>query len=633
MDKRSTLALVLMTLLIMAWMIYMSVNQRPEPTNHDAISKKGDTAQSIAKSDSAPTAQTPVDSNAQYSDSLRYADKFGRYFSKFAQGSEQRLTIETDLFTARVTSKGLSLLRWELKNYMSWDKKPVQLIWNDMGELYMSFLTIDNKKIDSRNLYFEILPAGKDSYKLTGGDSLKIIARLEVEPGRFITKAITFYGDKYHINQDITLQNIDNIIPRSGYSLIWSGGLRYQEHNSIDESGEALAMTSMNGNIQEIDASDFEQVSEKYTGIIDFAAVKNKYFTAAIIPQPFRSQDGDIYLQGNRYGLPDAGAAERYTLSFSMPYRGGTQTNSVKVYIGPLDYDIVNQYGLSETINFGWRWIVRPIGEYFMLPIFNMIHYVIPNYGIAILVFSIIMKLLLYPLSITQMRSAQKMQLLAPEMQKIRDQYKDDNTKQQQAIMKMYSEYGINPMGGCLPLLLQMPILYALWSVLRASIDLRQADFIWWITDLSVPDVILHLPFKVPLIGMDQFSGLAVLMGVTLFFQQKMTLTDPRQKAMIYMMPIMFTFLFSSFPSGLNLYYFMFNLMSIIQQVYINKFSRKKLTLADLRTMPKKEGWLQKKMREAQDIAAAQGRSIPGQQSSTGGAKQDFRKRPTKKKK
>jgi len=213
-------------------------------------------------------------------------------------------------------------------------------------------------------------------------------------------------------------------------------------------------------------------------------------------------------------------------------------------------------------------------------------------------------------LSITQMRSAQKMQLLSPEMEKIRTKYKDDQQAQQKEIMKLYSEYGINPASGCLPLLLQMPILFALWAVLRSAIELRQEPFIWWITDLSMPDKILNFGFS--FLGISHLSGLAVLMGVTMFIQQKMTITDPRQKAMVYMMPVMFLFLFSNFPSGLNLYYFFFNLLSIAQQVYINKFSKKRLTLEDLKKMPKKEGWLQRKMREAQELAEAQGRTLPG---------------------
>ena len=186
---------------------------------------------------------------------------------------------------------------------------------------------------------------------------------------------------------------------------------------------------------------------------------------------------------------------------------------------------------------------------------------------------------------------------------------------QQQETMKLYSEYGINPAGGCLPLLLQMPILYALWSVLSSNIEIRGAEFFGWITNLSVPDVILHLPFHIPLFEIDKFSGLAIIMGATMFVQQKMTVTDPRQKAMIYMMPIMFTLMFSAFPAGLNLYYLVFNLLGIMQQLYVSKYAKNRLTLEDLKKMPKKESWLQKRMQMAQEIAAAQGRSLPGQPS------------------
>ncbi len=228
----------------------------------------------------------------------------------------------------------------------------------------------------------------------------------------------------------------------------------------------------------------------------------------------------------------------------------------------------------------------------------------------VILIFSLIMKLLLYPFTITQMRSAQKMQLIAPEMQAAKEKYKDDPKLQQQETMKIYSQYGVNPAGGCLPLLLQMPILYALWSVMSNVIDLRQADFIFWIHDLSLPDYIIEFPFSI--LGITHLSGLSLMMGITMFLQQKMTVVDPRQKAMVYMMPVMFTLMFSYFPAGLNLYYLTFNVLGIAQQYWMNNFSKKKLTLEDLKKAPKKEGWFQRKMREAQEMAQAQGKIPPG---------------------
>ncbi|MFN3781559.1 MAG: YidC/Oxa1 family insertase periplasmic-domain containing protein, partial [Candidatus Kapaibacteriota bacterium] len=390
----------------------------------------------------------------------------------------------------------------------------------------------------------------------------------------------------------------------------WLEGLRYQELNSVDESSEAKAIVSLNGELEEIDASSGEMVQMSPSGKIDFLATKIKYFTAAIIPTPKASLDATVYATGFRQQVENDGVIEKYNFALNIPYRGGTQKRNFDIYIGPIDYSIVNQYGISAVVNFGWRFLVRPIGEFFMLPVFKLIYSIIGNYGVSIIIFALLMKILLHPLSISQMRSAQRMQLLAPELQKIREKYRDDLQKQQQETMKLYSEYGINPMGGCLPLLLQLPILYALWAVLRTAIDLRQAPFILWISDLSLPDYIFSFPFAI--LGIKHISGLAILMGATLFLQQKLTITDPRQKAMIYFFPVFFILLFSNFPSGLNLYYFMFNLFSIAHQVYLNKFSPRKLTLEDLKRLPKKESWFQRKLREAQEIAEARGKRLPG---------------------
>jgi YidC/Oxa1 family membrane protein insertase len=169
------------------------------------------------------------------------------------------------------------------------------------------------------------------------------------------------------------------------------------------------------------------------------------------------------------------------------------------------------------------------------------------------------------------MRSMQKMQKLQPMMTEIREKFKDDPQKMNQQVMRLYKEYGVNPAGGCLPMLLQLPILYALWAVFSSAIQLRQASFFWWIHDLSIPDVVATLPFRLPFVNINEISGLALLMGITMFVQQKMSVQDPRQKAMVWMMPILLTLMFNGFPAGLNLYYFTFNLLSIVQQAWVNK--------------------------------------------------------------
>jgi YidC/Oxa1 family membrane protein insertase len=234
-----------------------------------------------------------------------------------------------------------------------------------------------------------------------------------------------------------------------------------------------------------------------------------------------------------------------------------------------------------------------------------------------------VIRLLLWPLSVPQIKSSRKMQLLQPKIAELREKYKDDPQQQQMETMKVYREYGINPVGGCLPMLLQLPILYALWATLSSAIDIRQEGFAFWIHDLSIPDPIIHLPISVPLLG-NTISGLALLMGITLFLQQKMMITDPKQKALVYIMPVMLTLMFNHLPSGLNLYYLTFNLLSIGQQIYMTKYAKNTMTLEDLKrdAAGKKKGWLASKLEEAQKIAEMQQKANaarPGTQTSSRG--------------
>jgi YidC/Oxa1 family membrane protein insertase len=206
------------------------------------------------------------------------------------------------------------------------------------------------------------------------------------------------------------------------------------------------------------------------------------------------------------------------------------------------------------------------------------------------------------------MNSMKKMQMLQPKITEIKEKHKDNPQKVQQETMKLYSTYGINPMGGCLPMLLQMPILIALWSLFNVAIEIRQQPFMLWMTNLSSPDIIYKLPFKIPLFNVDIISGLALLMGITMFVQQKMSVKDPSQKALVYIMPVMMTVLFMSFPSGLNLYYFMFNLLSIGQQYYVNH-KHDGMELVPVANPNKKKGYMARMMEAAEKQAQEQRKS------------------------
>jgi YidC/Oxa1 family membrane protein insertase len=588
MDRNALIGMLLISIIIGVWMFYSSIEHRPAPTQNQR-----DTLAQLSTASAAP-APTPSFAPAQVP--LR----------------EQTVRVVTDNYRATISSLGMTLTRWELRHYNAWYGAPVQLIHPGARELGVTFTNRSGEKISPRQQPFEFLnvPPGA-TITLTGDSSFTLRGVLNVG-GATIERTITFYGSKYHIGTRITFDGADTLLPmtRRWYDLGWNSGLQYQEANSVDESSHSTAFASLNGSLDELDVSDYNKpASVHQSGTVDYIGTKTKYFMVALLNGRSNKQ-GEYFLEGVMYGAPNNGRIKVYSSIYRMPYRGGRQSDSIAVYIGPLDYDIVKPYGLQATVNFGWRWIVRPIGEFFMLPIFKAIHSLIPNYGFSIIVFSLLMKLLLMPLSRGQMQSALKMKALQPEIEKLRKTYADDPMTLQREQMRLFSEYGVNPMGGCLPLLLQLPILYALYAVLATNIAMRQASFIpGWIDDLSVPDHVLRLPFSI--FGIEAISGMALIMGITLFIQQKMTITDPNQKALVYLMPIMLTLMFSYLPSGLNLYYLVFNLLGILQQVWMTKFSKKTITLADLKRMPKKEGWLQKRLRLAQELAQAQGRTLP----------------------
>lgn len=593
MDRNSTIGLVLIGLVVAGWVFYQST-----VSVRDVTPEK--TAQHKELQDSVRTAVTP-------------SKPVPPAISSAMQGDEDIVTVETDLLRVRLSSYGGTIRSWVLKNYNAWYGAPVDLIHPGSREYGFDFRLKNGAKVDGKALNFTWKNKGT-SFRVKGTDTLMLTATVQADSG-IIERTYTFTGNAYDVRTTITLDRMDEVIPFTNrfVNLTWKNGIRYQEKSAVEESNNAVAIVSAGGAHEEYDAKVFNAPTQQSTsGAIDYVATRSKYFAVAL--KPTTTFDGTVFTEGTKFGAPNDGVVEVYSMSYKLPYRGGRQTHAITLFAGPMNYDILATYGLTDVMNFGFKWIVKPIGEYFMLPVLKLMHKGIANWGVAIIVFSIFMKLLLYPLSIGQMKSAQKMKLLAPEMNRIREKYKDDQASQQQEMMKLYSEYGINPAGGCLPLLLQMPFLYALYAVLNLNVELRQASFLpVWLTDLSTPDVIFSLPFKLPLFNIDKFSGLALLMGATLFIQQKQAVTDPRQKAMVYMMPVMLTLMFSTLPAGLNLYYFMFNIMGIGQQIYMNKFSKNIPTLADLKKAPKKEGWLQKKMREAQELAAQQGRTLPGQ--------------------
>jgi YidC/Oxa1 family membrane protein insertase len=443
------------------------------------------------------------------------------------------------------------------------------------GDLDLIFVTQEGQLVNTSKLDFES-SAETYYYKISGNDSLAVTYTFAVEEGKEIRKRFVFYGNNYQSTFNVEMVGMNNVIAGLRYDVEWASGINFVEENSVDEATYASSSAFSGEEQLVVDAdTDGEIVEKDINGKVDWISIKSKYFAMILTPE-IPNSDGGASFEGIHKEIAGIGQREYYRASLKIPFQNlNYQKDNFKLYLGPVDYHILKSYdnNYDEIFDFGsffgLKFITRPISEYLLLPLFTFLHEFIPNYGIVIIIFSIIIKIALYPLTRQSYMSMRKMQKLQPKITEIKEKFKGDQQKIQKETMGLYKIYGVNPAGGCLPMVLQMPILFALFAFFRVAIEIRHESFLW-ITDLASPDYVYNLGFTIPLVGVDKLTILAPLLGITMFFQQKMTIKDPSQKAMVYMMPIMMTFLFMSFSSGLNLYYMMFNVLSIGQQYYIN---------------------------------------------------------------
>jgi YidC/Oxa1 family membrane protein insertase len=296
---------------------------------------------------------------------------------------------------------------------------------------------------------------------------------------------------------------------------------------------------------QKIEAKKSGKGSDTFVGDLDWFAVKNKYFITAVIPE--ERERWSVFAQHTTN-------EENLSFDFTLSKRLTDGNTGVDIFMGPMQYTILKaqERNLTEAMELSYRF-VRPLTIAFLW-LFNKIHRLISNWGIVILIFSLIIKLVLYPLSKTSYTSMKKMSKVQPQINEMREKFKNNPKMLQKATMELYKKEGVNPFSGCLPILLQLPVFFALYPVVDKAFELRQAMFIpYWIVDLSRPDPYYILP---------------IAMGISMYFQSKSTMTDPNQKPMLYIMPVMMVILFANFSAGLTLYWFLFNVTSSLQQKF-----------------------------------------------------------------
>jgi len=582
MDKKSVIGFVVIGVILVVWMVWTSKMQKPVEQKKQQTQEnvQDTTKQKVQETKQVEVKKTENDSARQNA----MNDQYGIYFSLNAAGSvndssavkEKVMYVDNAKYRFVFSDFGGSLKEVYMKGFKTWDGHPVQLVdWKRDRELNLLFTSKDGKSINTRDLVFKSAYREHQAVDIEKDTSFTLKYELLVngDSSKKIIKSYKFKPDSYEFSVAYEFVNPGQFIADGKYQVVWGSSLNLTEYRSDEEAQFSEGYAYMGGELEQMTPKDFDkEVNNDLNGNTDYVSLRNKYFGVFIIPDS-RKGDG-AFLTENKIHLPNEGLRHLLSVAVKMDIKNGASEKSTfRILITPIDYKILKSYDLEleKTMRFSLDFIVRPIAQYMIIPFFNFLHLFISNWGLVIIVFAIVLKILLNPLTKKQTQSMQKMGTLNPKITAIKEKYKDDPQKMNSSVMKLYKEEGINPMGGCLPLLLQLPILYALFAVFRSTIELRQAEFIWWIKDLSAPDVLFHLPFKIPLFGIDQISGLATLMGITMFIQQKMTVTDPKQKSMVYMMPVLMTLLFFSLPSGLNLYYFVFNLLSIGQQYYTTK--------------------------------------------------------------
>jgi YidC/Oxa1 family membrane protein insertase len=558
MEKRAVLAFVLIILVWVAF-YYLVFPQytsppgspsAPEPSSTDRVPSPSLEPSPLPPS---PEASVPGQTDKNPFENWDRTEQL----SFFENDSPRTLTrreivVESDYFRGVFDTRGAVIRSWQLKKYRGIDGPWVEIIPSDREYGPDVILTTEQGPISFRNVLFEADSPGLtlDASHPTGS----IAFRGHTLSGVSLIKRFTFTNQEYAVKIEVALDSGDRLPLGSKYYMRWGGGLRITEQAWESDVAAFRGFASLGDAVVEQNiGAEPEPPKPEDSGEARWVGIRSKYFLMAIVPE---SRPGKgVRLNGRPVstgGIQDRQIAAELAMGMASNIQ-----DRFLLYLGPVHYDTLAEYhiGLENTVDLGWSFI-RDISK-FILDMLVWLHHFISNYGLVIIVLSVIVKIVLYPLTYKSMKATQGMQQLQPKIEALREKYKNDMQKLNQEMMKLYREAGINPLGGCLPLLLQMPILYALYAIFSSTIELRDAPFIGWIQDLSLKD-----PFYV----------LPILMGVTMFIQSKMTMKDPRQMAFVYLMPIMLFFFMKDLPAGLILYWTMVNVLSIIQQFFQNRF-------------------------------------------------------------
>ena len=486
---------------------------------------------------------------------------------------ENIYTVETPLFTAGISNKnGGSLSSFLVTKHLKDDEKFLDLIDEEnKSNLLVSYIDQSGEEVFLDSFWSDSNPGvvdSKNSIVLNEENPTETLSYVLRVGENFVQKDLTFFYDSYEVFVNTNLRGIKNDVLDGNFRLDWVGGLPLTEPSQdgmfleglIGQGGDIESFKAGSSGFFGSSSDTIERSAKQYTGPADFAGYRTKYFGIFLVPQKTDFVEIAKYSSGDRIAVD---IITNQNINFE----------ETTLYLGPLEYGEISNLnrGIEEKI-LGWQWLSSVSWLVYSIMIF--MYSLIPNYGVVVVLFAVLIKTVTYPLMAKQLRSSKKMQEINPLLNSIKNKYKNNPTLQQQKIAALFQEHKINPLAGCLPMLIQMPVLMSVFMVFRNTIEFRGEPFVFWINDLSAADTLFF-------VGEIPFNVLPFLMSASMYYTMKVGMTnqpsggDPAQEAtqkmMKYMFPGMMFFLFYNFPSGLNLYYLCFNVMQIAQQKIINK--------------------------------------------------------------
>lgn len=624
MDKKTIIGLVLIFAVMTAWMymiqpseeekaeikrkqdsvlaLQQKANEKAEKPTTKTLTKSEELQQKIAVAKSEDS--TAVEAQKELD------DYFG-VFSKAAMNPQRQLFVENDLLRVELNTLGGKIEQVYLSEYKTYHQDSVRFFTKG-GNNYGLNLSLGSRLLQTKDLNFEVFVNNKAytndaPIKVSGQDSVVVSMRIYTNQIDSVAKDVSYLeyrytikGNDYRVGFDVVSHNLNNVITdKSNLEFVWDSKLRMKEKDGSVENKSSSIYYLLKDEVEYLKENGVDDKKEENGIPIKWISYKQQFFSTALI-----ATEGDGFISSTMQTQTEKGEKDNYlrTMSsnISIPYdhEKNHYEYDMEFFFGPNKYAIISDYDLQmeEIIPLGWGFfLLQWINRFVIIPVFDFLQSFGWSMGLIILILTILVKIVLFPLAYKQFASTAKMKVIAPEVQKINEKYpkQEQAMQKQQAVMNLYKRAGIKPMAGCLPMLIQFPILIAMFRFFPASIELRQQSFLW-ADDLSTYDSIINLPFNIPFYG-NHVSLFCLLMTIAQLIythismkQQAQQQTMPGMKFMMYFMPIMMLFIFNSFSAALNYYYFISLCFTFLQMFIIRKTIDEKKVLQRLEANAKK---------------------------------------------